>query len=113
MSRHNLHGDIPQEHRDLIEELLKIEDNVDGNTKLEPAIIAKSMICMAHDWYAMGDEDKGATLLEKAEKAYPGYFDHKIKEHTDADTAYRELVDRLGLIILRTLKSISEGARGN
>ena len=112
MARHNLHGDIPEEHRELIKDLLEMEDYFDSKIDLDPALVAKGTVCIAHDWYSMGDEDKGSDLLTKASKIYPGYFDGKINEHTEEDELYKKLVTSLTLIILETVKSISESRHG-
>jgi hypothetical protein len=111
MNKHNLHGDIPKEHRELAKELLEMEDHFDSKIDLEPSLVAKGLVCISHDYYSMGDDDKGRDLLAKAEKVYPGYFDKKIDEHAAEDQFYKQLVDSLALIILETLRSIGGNAK--
>ena len=111
MRRHNLYGDIHEEHRRLIEELLEMEDYFENKAGIEPSLVCKGFCCIAHDYYAMGDDEKGSELLAKANKIYPGYFDSKINDHIDQDPLYKELINSLTLIILQTARSITDGAK--
>ena len=73
-------------------------------------LYAKSQICLAHDWYEMGDDDKGSLLLERAEKVCPGYFTNEMYKHMDEDPLFDHLVKRLTSIILAIAGSIADGA---
>jgi len=98
---HNLHGDIPTEHIELAAELEKLEKFFDSKIGIfENCIIAKGFTCCSYDWYSMGDEDKGALLLEKAEKVCPGYFNKEIDGHMAEDQIFNALVKQLISIIL-------------
>ena len=80
---HNLHGDIPADDLKMAEELLEMETYFDNNASIYgPAKCAKMMVCCSHDWYVLGDDDKGRQLLEKADKICPGYFESRIKQDT-------------------------------
>ena len=72
---HNLHGDIPADHLELAEELEEMEEYFDTKPHgLEKSLHAKALVCISHDWYEMGDDEKGSELLEKAEKICPRIF---------------------------------------
>jgi len=106
---HNLHGDIPKEDLDLAEELLKMEAHFDENLELYgPAFSARVFCCLAHDYYEIGDDDKGYELLEKANKVCPGYFDNEIKAHIDEDPEFAHLVESLTHNILAVAKSVMD-----
>ncbi len=104
---HNLHGDISQEDRELAEELLRMENviDLDGEVYGFPDC-ARMLVCLSHDWYDLGDDDKGRALLEKAEKICPGYFDNEIKMHIKEDPMYDYLVQSLAAKILAVARSI-------
>lgn len=108
--KHNLHGDVSKEDLDLAEELLEMEEYFDTNGhKYESSLVSKAYVCIAYDWYTLGDDDKGLDLIKKANKNYPGYFDKKIAEHIDEDDMYRTVVINLTSNILGVAKSILDG----
>lgn len=108
MSR--LHGDIPLEHLALEEELNEMEEFFDQNkTRFPKEEIAKGFVCLSHDYFTIGDDEKGSELLEKASKICPGYFDNEIKKHIKEDEMYKILVDNLTHHILQVAKSVLEG----
>lgn len=104
---HNLHGDIPAEDLELAEELLEMEAFFDAHLNVYPPdLVARVMCCLAHDWYEVGDDDKGSDLLEKANKVCPGYFDNQIKLHIEQDLEFARLVESLTNNILAIARSI-------
>ena len=107
---HNLHGDIPAEDIELANELLEMEKHLDNNmVRYGPSIAARVCVCLSHDYYELGDDDKGRELLEKADKIYPGYFENKIKDHIDQDPDFELLVESLAEKILVVARSVIDG----
>jgi hypothetical protein len=107
---HNLHGDIPSDHLKLAKELEEMEEFFDHPTENMPkSLIAKGFVCCAHDWYEMGDDEKGNQLLEKAEKVCPGYFENEMLKHVDED----ELFDLVVLGITKSILTIAAGIAGD
>lgn len=106
----HLHGDIPPEHKRLVEELLELEAQFD-HERLDhsPDVVAKAFVCMAHDYYHIGEDEYGGRLLEKADLACPGYFDNEIKKHIEEDGLYCMLVENLTADILDLIRSVKEG----
>jgi hypothetical protein len=106
---HNLHGDIPIEDLELANELLAMEAHWEANQDLYgPAMGAKILVCISHDFYELGDDDKGSELLEKANKVCPGYFENEIKRHIDQDPEYAYLVESLTMKILAIAGSLMD-----
>lgn len=103
---HNLHGDVSKQDLELAKELLEMEEFFDGRPDLPKDIIAKMLVALAHDWFDIGDDDKGSALLEKASKVCPGYFDNEIKVHIEEDEMYAFLVNNLTSMILQVAKSV-------
>ena len=104
---HNLHGDIPENHQELAKELEELEGYFDSKTdSFPPESMAKAYVCMASDWYSMGDDDKGSKLLDKAEKACPGYFNNQIHTHTYEDPDFDLLVKILTKNVLEIARSV-------
>lgn len=85
-------GDVPQEHKDLAVELEKMEKFLDSKLHMPLEMIAKGYVCVAHDWFAIGEEDEGHRLLGKADKVYPGYFDTKSADHANEDPDFNRLM---------------------
>lgn len=92
-------GDVPQEHKELAIQLESMEEYLDGKAKslLPKEMIAKGYVCLAHDWYSMGEEEIGVSLLEKAEKTYPGYFKEVLIGQTLEDSDFDRLVKSLSV----------------
>jgi hypothetical protein len=105
---HNLYGDIPEDHRKLAKELLELEEWFDNHPEVEPADRAKGMTCCAHDWYSMGDDDKGSELLIKANEICPGYFDNEMQVDVLKDPDFAVLVQSLHNLIFSIAKSVLE-----
>ena len=106
---HNLHGDVPTEDLELAEELLEMESHFDAHLDVYgPPLCARVMVCIAHDYYEIGDDDKGYELLQKANKVCPGYFDNEIKNDIEGDPGFTYLVESLTAKILLVAKSIME-----
>jgi len=107
--KHNLHGDIPKEDIELAEELLEMEAHYLNNKDLYGNVTgAKIYTCLSHDWYELGDDDKGRELLEKAEKACPGYFENEISAHINEDPDFKHLVESLTEKILTVANSVMD-----
>jgi hypothetical protein len=105
--KHNLHGDVSKEDLKVAEELMKMEEHFDVNSDIyHPAMIARIFVCLSHDWYELGDDDKGSQLLEKADKVCPGYFDKEISKHMKQDPEFAYLVESLTYKILLIAKSL-------
>lgn len=105
---HNLHGDVPLEHREIAEKLLELEDYFTNKPNIISEIRAKGFVCIAHDWYAMGDDDKGSLLLLKANDVCPKYFDNEMHTHIAADPDFDKLVKSLVGYIFDVAKSVVE-----
>jgi hypothetical protein len=107
--KHNLHGDISKDDLELAQELLEMEAHCEANLDLYgPAMAAKFFTCIAHDFYELGDDDKGSELLERANKVCPGYFDNQIKEHIEQSHEFKILVESLTQKILAIASSLME-----
>ena len=107
--RHNLHGDIPKEDLELAEELLEMEAYFDAHlNEYAPDMVARIIVCLAHDYYEISDDEKGSELLEKADKICPGYFDNQIKSHIEDDSDFAYLVENLTRNILAIARSIMD-----
>lgn len=106
---HNLHGDVPKEDLEIAEELLEMEDhfNLHGDI-YPPSMVARIYVCLAHDWFEIGDDEKGHDLLLKADKVCPNYFDNQIKSHIMEDPEFAYLVESLTAKILAVAKSIMD-----
>lgn len=93
---HNLHGDVPKEDLIFAEELLEMERHFDIKSELYPDyMVARVFTALAHDWYEIGDDDKGGDLLEKANKVCPDYFSTRIKKDMEEDPEFDILVKSL------------------
>ena len=102
-----MHGDVNTEDLELAEELLEMEVETESYKDFYgPVMCARIFTCCAHDWYELGDDDKGAELLEKANKFCPGYFDNEIKDHIKEDPDFAYLVDSLTEKILAIARSL-------
>lgn len=90
-------GDVPESHRQLAKELEQAELYWDEKSKYTdfPELVSKAYVCLAHDWYQIGEEDQGALILQKAEKVCPGYFKNVIQKHTEADEDFNYIVRSL------------------
>lgn len=105
---HNLHGDIPKDHLELANKLLEQEDHFYDNLRIYgPESTAKVFVCCAHDWYDLGDDDKGSELLLKAEKVCPGYFENQINVHVKESPNFAYLVESLKEKLLAIARSVS------
>lgn len=98
-----MHGDVPQEHRDLAEELKEMESFLEVNTKISPEYKAKSYVCLAHDWYMIGMEENAEKLLLLSEKVFPGYFSDKMLKHVQEDERFHLLVKNLSTELVYSL----------
>jgi hypothetical protein len=94
-----LHGDVPQEHRELASQLEEMETYFDGNLSAPLEMIAKGYVCLAHDWFSIGEEDEGHRLLGKADRVFPGYFTNKASDHADEDPDFARLMVNLRMLL--------------
>lgn len=107
--KHNLHGDVSEDDLEVAHELLEMEADFDANLdSFKPSIVARVFVCLSHDWYELGDDDKGGELLQKADKVCPGYFDNEIKADIDKDSDFARLVESLTAQILEVAHSIMD-----
>jgi hypothetical protein len=92
----NYHGDIPEEHRQWMEELQEMEAHYTANMAVYPLDrIAQAYVCCAHDWYDLECEEDGERLLKLAEAVCPGYFLNYMPQHMMEDELYALLVNQL------------------
>lgn len=89
-------GDIPAEHLETLNELVKLEDwfFTNGDT-IAPSMAAKGFVSMSHDYFSMFMDEEGDRMLNIAESSCKGYFKKKIIEHRNADGSYDYLVECL------------------
>ena len=107
-----LHGDVPPEHIKLEEELLEMEDFFDSKKDFyDSSLISKAYVCLAHDYYSIGADEKGSELIEKAESICPGYFKNEIVDHINEDFTYKVLVENLATNIVGIARSIAESIK--
>lgn len=103
----NLHGDVSSEDLELAAELQEMENHFNTHVDVYgPELCARTFTCLSHDWYVLGDDDKGRLLLEKADKVCPGYFDNQIKRDIKEDSDFEYLVGSLANQILAVARSI-------
>lgn len=98
-----MYGDVPQEHKDLAEELREMESFLESDTKIPAEFKAKSYVCLAHDWYAIGMEENAEKLLLLSEKVFPGYFSDKMLKHIQEDEKFHLLVKNLSSELIYSL----------
>lgn len=101
-------GDIPEEHRQLVEQLEAFEKTV-NTSGAPPDRLAQMYTCLAHDWYQLDMEEEGNRLVLKAEKVCPGYFKGPVIQHqvesSDFDTVIKNLTWRLLHLLTDTLRN--------
>lgn len=78
-----------QEHE---EALLKEEFRFDSMKTPDLDLKAMGYVCLAHDWFYLGDTDKGYALLSKAESTCPGYFENEMKKHVEEVEYFAPLI---------------------
>jgi hypothetical protein len=96
-------GDVPEEHKQLAQELQEAEEYWDERLAKKKApleLLAKAYVCLAHDWYDIGCEEDGQRLLEKAEGTCPGYFKEVMLEQAEQDPDFDHLVRRLSVELI-------------
>lgn len=104
---HNLHGDVSTEDLRLAEEFLEMEAHFDQNVDhYLPHQVARIFVCLAHDWYELGDDEKGYDLLQKANKVCPRYFENQIKNDINEDSDFAYLIESLTNKILAVARSV-------
>jgi hypothetical protein len=107
MNKHNLFGDVSADDLKLAQELIEMETYFYEHLEdYGPSICARGLTCVAHDWYALDDDEKGSELLEKANEVCPGYFDNQINQDIENDPEFAYLVKSLTGKILILAKSI-------
>lgn len=96
-----MYGDVSQHHRDLAAALEDHEMWLDKkkSTPISPAAESKFCVCLAHDWYAMGMDEEGERLFNRAQKACPSYFKKEIFTDIKADPDFAYLIYRLQHVI--------------
>lgn len=106
-------GDIPKDHRNLIEELERLEDWFYTHEKDIPCLqAAKGLVMIAHDYFVMEIEEEGDRIFKSVESKCPGYFKGPIYSHMEKDGDYTRLVSQLkyteGASTMRSLGFIFE-----
>jgi len=102
-----LYGDVPEQDRELVKNLIEMEASFkEKEGFFPPADVATGYVCLAHDYYEVGLDEKGAELLERAEKACPGYFKNQISKYIESDPDFEYLVQNLRKIIVSVAKSV-------
>lgn len=101
-----MNGDVPQEDRDLAEELIKMEEWFDAITTISTEIKAKSYVCFAHDWYVMGMDEEGHRLILKAEAVHPGYSKDLMKSDMETDPQYDFIVKNIAKQLILLIGSL-------
>ena len=102
------YGDIPVEHLETLNELVKLEDwfSTHGDS-IAPSMAAKGFVSMSHDYFAMYMDEEGCRMLRVAESCCQGYFKNKIADHRASDGTYDYLVECLkntsGVKLMRAL----------
>ncbi len=92
------YGDMPEHHKRLVEELTLLEEwFYEHGSTLPILVVAKGMVCIAHDYYTMDMEEEGDRLLFLTDKHCPGYFRAPIIVHTQDDLEFFYLVEYLKL----------------
>lgn len=76
-----------------LEEMEKIF--LEGQIIKAPEIIAKALICLAHDYAEFSLEEKAHLLLLKTEEVYPTYTKGRIIKDMDEDFDFKQLVLQL------------------
>jgi hypothetical protein len=102
------YGDIPIEHRKLVEELEILERwfHAEGGG-VPPLLAAKGMVAMASDYFCIEMEEEGDRLLYAAEKYYPGYFKGPIYTHINKDAEFDHLIYVMKKTIgIKTMRSL-------
>lgn len=103
-----MYGDVPETYKQLAKDLLEQEVLFDSSKGIPVNIIAKAYVCMAHDWYQIGMDEKGTQLLAKADQVCPGYFDNHMVQDAQDHADYAELVNniaaQLKFMLLSSLK---------
>lgn len=90
------YGDISPQDLKLVSELEEMERYFHKNRSDFPnSLLAKTMTCMAHDYYFMSMEEQGDRLLCLAEKYSSGYFKETIHTHAVEDPDFSFLVSNL------------------
>lgn len=107
-------GDISESDREWMKQLEEQEAFWDSKYDTAPLrILAKAYVCLAHDWYQLGVEEQGNSLLEKAESACPGYFKYLLPEDTKDDETYDFLVKNLTSSIASIILNRINEMKGN
>jgi len=96
-------GDVPEHHRILAASLEDAEREADNDTLMPDELKAQICVCLAHDWFDISVEEEGSRLLAKAEAYCPGYFKHKILEHTKDDAHYSIVVQNVTSMIIQRI----------
>lgn len=106
-----LYGDVAEHEKELAIALEKQERVFDLSFNIPKEELARGYVCLAHDWYHIGDEDEGLRLLQKAENTSPGYFKVAMAKHCYENIDYEYLVRKLTAEIIYMLLSKLEDRR--
>lgn len=90
-------GDVPEEHKALAKGLEDMLAFIESTPNMPKELMAKSFTCLAHDWFQIGVEEEGNSLLLKAEQVCPGYFKEIMLQQTVADSDFAYIVKSLSV----------------
>lgn len=91
----NLLGDVPEEHKQLAEKLVKTELEMDGLTDISVPYVAQSYFCLAHDWFNIDMEEEGFRLIKKAFSVCPQYHNKYLRAHGKENPDFIKIWDEL------------------
>jgi len=90
------YGDMPQDHADHLKELNTLLEYLMLNKEALPNLMfSKSMLCLAHDYFAMDMEEEGEKYLNLAAEHSPGYFIAPVFCEMKKDRLFNHLVSNL------------------
>ena len=93
-------------------QLTQIELEVSATKTLSSGKKAQLYVCLAHDWYQQDMEEKGESLLLKAEEVCPNYFGNLMGKHVEENKDFgiivKNLTVELSYLLLNRLKDMKK-----
>lgn len=87
-------------YKEAEEALLKEEFRFDNIKTPDIELKAMGYTCLAHDWFQMGEMNKGFSLLSKAENTCPGYFQNEMKKQVEQYEYFAPIVRNMAAEII-------------
>ena len=107
-----LFGDVSDSDKVLSYSLEELEREIDTNKSMSKQLMAKCYVCLAHDWLALYADEEAIRLIERAESIFPDYFTGQIYVHAEQDESYKDIVVRIGDLLLEmAINRIKESAK--